>query len=105
MPLPAALLARLAKRGIVRDGKGKMSLKLHRHVLYFVFITEPEEVIAEDYSEKDDTDVNPENYEYQSRKRDGNIWQHKLKRRFQENVKGVKGKTKYSIFQGFAINS
>lgn len=46
-----------------------------------------EETIAEDY----DQSVNPENYEYQSRKRDDNIWMEKVKRRFKETTKGVKG--------------
>lgn len=46
------------------------------------------ETFAEDYSEE----INPENYEYHSKKRgDSNVWTQKLKRRFKENSMGVKG--------------
>lgn len=56
------------------------------------------ETFAEDYSEKDDS-INPENYEYQSRKRDDNIWSAKVKRRFKENAKGVRGcPNKWNVF-------
>lgn len=51
--------------------------------------TEKVETFAEDYSEKDE--INPENYEYHSKKRDNNVWTQKLKRRFKENSMGVKG--------------
>lgn len=101
MPLPAALLARLAKRGIVNKGKGDLQL-LERpqnlNLLFSIFIIlVPEETFAEDYSEKDD--INPENYEYQSRKRDDNNWMEKVKRRFKETTKGVKGcPNKYIVF-------
>jgi len=82
MPLPAALLARLAKRGIVSAAK-------------------PEETFAEnyDYSEKDDSNVNPESYEYRSSRKDDNIWKDKVKRRFNETTKGVKGcPNKWNVF-------
>jgi len=74
MPLPAALLARLAKRGIVSA-------------------TKAEETFAEDYSEKDDSNINPESYEYRSNRKDDNIWSDKVKKRFKETTrfKGVKG--------------
>jgi hypothetical protein len=57
----------------------------------FKWILEPEETFAEDYSEKDDQSVNPDSYEYQSNKRGDNIWMEKVKRRFKETTKGVKG--------------
>lgn len=53
-----------------------------------------EETFAEDY-EKD----NPENYEYRSSRKDDNIWSDKVKRRFKETTKGVKGcPNKYNVF-------
>ena len=77
MPLPAALLKRLAKRGLVNDAKD-------------------EEIIAESYD-----DFNPENYENPSSfaKRDENIWAERLKRRFTQNINsGVKGcSNKYNV--------
>lgn len=86
MPLPAALLARLAKRGIVNTGKPREN---------------PEETFAEDYSEKDDQSINPDSYEYQSSKRDDNVWTEKLKRRFKETTRGVKGcPNKWNVHHG-----
>lgn len=109
MPLPAALLARLAKRGIVNTGKVKGTWLIVTLFVKTWFVTdfcvylleiilEPEETFAEDYSEKDDS-VNPDSYEYQGRKRDDNIWMEKVKRRFKETTKGVKGcPNKWNVF-------
>ncbi|KAG5672176.1 hypothetical protein PVAND_002326 [Polypedilum vanderplanki] len=72
MPLPAALLARLQKRGIVNDGP-----KIQ------------EEVFVENHD--NDDEINPENFEYQARKRDDFRWTDKLKRRFKETTKGLSG--------------
>ncbi|CRL08125.1 CLUMA_CG020985, isoform A, partial [Clunio marinus] len=83
MPLPSTLLHRLAQRGIVNIEKSREK--------------ECEETFAEDYSEKDD--VNPENFEYHTKKRDDNIWMVKVKRRFKETTKGVKGcPNKWNVF-------
>ena len=101
MPLPPALLARLAKRGIVNSGKGKNKSNSIQNLIQFycnLASLEPEETFAEDYSERDDN-INPENYEYQSRKREDNVWTEKLKRRFKETTLGVKGcPNKWNIF-------
>lgn len=60
---------------------------------------EAEETFAEDYSEKDDSNVNPESYEYRSNRKDDNIWSDKVKRRFKETTKGVKGcPNKWNVF-------
>lgn len=79
MPLPAALLKRLAKRGLVNDAKD-------------------EEIIAEDY---DVNYGNPENYNFGNPKkaRDENVWATRLKRRFTQNINvGVKGcSNKYNV--------
>lgn len=78
------------------------SAKFERWIgnLYFL---EPEETFAEDYS-YGDKEVNPENYEYQSRKRDDNIWMEKVKRRFKETNKGVRGcPNKWNVFHGLLL--
>lgn len=49
-----------------------------------------EEVFAEDDAEEED-EINPENFEYHSRKRNNNQWMQKVKSRFKETTKGVKG--------------
>lgn len=60
----------------------------------FLVEAEKVETFAEDYSEE----INPENYEYHSKKRDNNVWTQKLKRRFKENSMGVKGcPNKYNV--------
>ena len=61
MPLPPALAARLAKRGIIsktRSGKNLIStqMKFHIFILNFdLILAEQEEVFAESYDDKDDT--------------------------------------------------
>lgn len=48
-----------------------------------------EEVFVEKY---DHDEINPENYEYQSKKRFGdNLWMEKVKRRFKQTKEGVVG--------------
>lgn len=65
----------------------------------FCLIFVAEETFAEDYSEKDDSNVNPESYEYRSSRKDDNIWSDKVKRRFKETTKGVKGcPNKWNVF-------
>ena len=106
MPLPAALLARLAKRGIVSAAKGMKNLKetsktCLNSIFYYYFILAENysETFAEDFSEKDDSHINPENYEYRSNRKDDNIWSDKVKRRFKETTKGVKGcPNKWNVF-------
>ena len=46
-----------------------------------------EEVFVEDYQDE----INPENYEYQSKKRGDNLWMEKVKRRFKQTKEGVLG--------------
>ena len=48
-----------------------------------------EEVFVENHDA--DEEINPENYEYQARKRDDFRWTDKLKRRFKETTKGLTG--------------
>lgn len=83
MPLPAALLKKLAKRGIVNDGKTAVE-------------KEQEEIIAEDY----DDGVNPENYSHPTTKRNENIWLDRLKKRLTtQKITGVKGcPNKYNVY-------
>ena len=76
MPLPAALLKRLAKRGLVNDE------------------AKDEEIIAEAYDLE-----NPENYGNPTLKTSENVWAERLKKRFTANINsGVKGcPNKYNV--------
>lgn len=83
MPLPPALLKRLAKRGLVdKSKKGG-----HER-------TAPaEEIIAEDYDEVDEEQPFDYDYDFQSRKKSQqNFWSERLKRRIVDgSVNGHKG--------------
>lgn len=98
MPLPPALLKRLAKRGLVekssKDSKGQAPA---------------EEIIAEDY---DDVEEQPYNYDYdyQPKKKAENFWSERLKRRITDGtINGYKGcPNKYNIFHRcslFCVNT
>uniref|UniRef100_A0A1B0GQN4 Polyglutamine tract-binding protein 1 n=1 Tax=Phlebotomus papatasi TaxID=29031 RepID=A0A1B0GQN4_PHLPP len=94
MPLPPALLARLAKRGIIETGKGPVNN------------IQSEEIIAEDYDDIEE----PEQYDFEPvKKPPENFWSESLKRRITEgNNLGYKGcPNKYNIFHKctlFCIN-
>lgn len=91
MPLPPALLKRLAKRGLVektsKNGKNRSAP------------VPAEEIIAEDY---DDVEEQPYNYDYdyQPKKKPENFWSERLKRRITDGtINGYKGcPNKYNIY-------
>ncbi|XP_059611315.1 polyglutamine-binding protein 1 [Phlebotomus argentipes] len=93
MPLPPALLARLAKRGIIEGGKDAESIQ-------------NEEIIAEDYDDIEE----PAQYDFEPvKKPPENFWSESLKRRITEgNSLGYKNcPNKYNIFHKctlFCIN-
>lgn len=59
-------------------------------IIDFLKFSVQEEVFVESHDDQDE--INPENYEYQSRKRFGdNLWMEKLKRRFKQTKEGVIG--------------
>ncbi|GAB0090572.1 polyglutamine-binding protein 1 [Sergentomyia squamirostris] len=93
MPLPPALLARLAKRGIIDSGKDQESVQ-------------NEEIIAEDYDDIEE----PTQYDFEPvKKPQENFWSESLKRRITEGSNtGYKGcPNKYNIFHKctlFCIN-
>lgn len=104
MPLPPALLKRLAKRGLV-DKNVKRSLS-------DVKSAQPtEEIIAEDYDEVDESRPSELDYEYQSQnKKQQNYWSERLKRRIVDgSINGYKGcPNKYNIYHRcslFCVNT
>lgn len=93
MPLPPALLKRLAKRGIVDKSKKVPSQRSGPVAL-------TEEIIAEDY---DEVEEQPFNYDqdYQSQKKSQqNFWSERLKRRIVDgSINGHKGcPNKFNIY-------
>lgn len=102
MPLPAALLKRLAKRGIV-DSK---SVKGDARVA-----APAEEIIAENYDEVEEEPYES-NYDYQpqSKKSRESFWSERLKRRIVDgSITGYKGcPNKYNVYHKcslFCVNT
>lgn len=96
MPLPPALLKRLAKRGLVDKSVKRVHSEKAAHQ------APGEEIIAEDY---DDVDENqPIDYEYnyqsQTKKSQQNFWSERLKKRIVDgSINGYKGcQNKYNIY-------
>lgn len=104
MPLPAALLKRLSKRGIVNDGTKKSTPK----------DLPAEEIIAEDYDDDNpepsiDTDLD---YQNPMKNKKPNFWSERLKRRIIDgniNFKGYRAcPNKYNVHHKctlFCINT
>lgn len=95
MPLPPALLKRLAKRGIVEKNVKRASNDSKA--------AQPaEEIIAEDYDDVDESPPIDYDYDYQtqSKKTQQNFWSERLKRRIVDgSINGYKGcPNKYNIF-------
>lgn len=91
MPLPPALLKRLAKRGLVDKSK---AAAIERPAL-------TEEIIAEDYDEVDEEQPFDYDYDYKIRKKSQqNFWSERLKQRIVDGtVNGHKGcPNKVNIF-------
>lgn len=91
MPLPPALLKRLAKRGLVNKSK---AAAIERSAL-------TEEIIAEDYDEVDEEQPFDYDYDYKIRKKSQqNFWSERLKQRIVDGtVNGHKGcPNKVNIF-------
>lgn len=110
MPLPPALLKRLAKRGLVNESSKKTS-KLTQPQQ-----TPAEEIIAEDYDDVDEErpfDGDFADYQQiQSKNKQQNFWSERLKRRIVDgsvNYKGYKGcPNKYNVHHKctvFCINT
>lgn len=97
MPLPPALLKRLAKRGLVDKSVKQKSIAAAQ--------APAEEIIAEDYDDIDD-EPRPFEYDYeyqskQNRSRQSQIWSERLKKRIVDssNIVGHKGcPNKYNIY-------
>lgn len=90
--LPAALLKRLAKRGIIENKRAKILIETQeKH--------DKEEIIAENYDEEEDEPTPYSNYDY-LKKPEENIWKDKIKTRMTEG--GFAGykccPNKYNIF-------
>lgn len=101
MPLPAALLAKLARRGIVDKGEGSVKYLKIKYLSKNPTESVPEEkeeIIAEDY----DAEEEPSQYDYDEpvRKRKANPWTENIKRRLTEGqLSGYKScPNKYNIF-------
>lgn len=106
MPLPPALLSRLAKRGIV-DKNVKRAPNDTK-------AAQPaEEIIAEDYDDVEESqpiDYNYDNYQPPVKKAQQNFWSERLKRRIVDgSINGYKGcPNKYNIYHKcslFCVNT
>lgn len=88
MPLPPALLQKLAKRGLVDKNK----LPVKRKALP---TQQNEEIIAEDYDEEE-----PYPFDYEEvKKPQENFWSERLKRRIVDgSITGYRGKKKLSVY-------
>lgn len=101
MPLPPALLKRLAKRGLV-DKNVKRDTKSSAPA---------EEIIAEDYDEVDESRPADLDYEYPTQnKKPPNFWSERLKRRIVDgSINGYKGcPNKFNIYHkcsSFCVNT
>lgn len=96
MPLPPALLKRLAKRGLVDKSTKRASNESKA-----VQNAPAEEIIAEDYDDVDETQTIDYDYDYQtqSKKSQHNFWSERLKKRIVDgSINGYKGcPNKYNI--------
>lgn len=97
MPLPPALLKRLAKRGLVEKGAKRPQNDVKTSQ------APAEEIIAEDYDDVDEVQQKAEyEYDYQthSKKTPQNFWSERLKKRIVDgSVNGYKGcANKYNIY-------
>lgn len=108
MPLPPALLKRLAKRGLVDKSVKRADAKS-------IAATQPpaEEIIAEDYDDIDEPRPFEYEYEYQSKPKrvrpPQNFWSERLKRVVDGSINGSKGcPNKYNIYHKctlFCVNT
>lgn len=95
MPLPPALLKRLAKRGIVDK-----NVKRTSNQSKVVQQVPTEEIIAEDYDDVDETQTIDYDYDYQSKskKSQQNLWSDRLKKRIVDGVINKGCPNKYNIY-------
>lgn len=107
MPLPPALLKRLAKRGIVEKHTKRTTSESKAAQQ-----TPAEEIIAEDYDDVDEAQSFDYDYDYQSqsKKSQHNFWCERLKKRIVDgSIKGYKGcPNKYNIYHRcslFCVNT
>lgn len=107
MPLPPALLKRLAKRGLVDKTTKRTS-----HESRASRPAPAEEIIAEDYDDVDENQSFEYDYDYQlqSKKSQQNFWSERLKKRIVDgSINGYKGcPNKYNIYHKcslFCVNT
>lgn len=107
MPLPPALLKRLAKRGLVDK-----SSKRAQNEAKVAQQAPAEEIIAEDYDDVDDAPPIEYDYDYQkhAKKSQQNFWSERLKKRIVDgSINGYKGcANKYNIYHKcslFCVNT
>lgn len=105
MPLPPALLKRLAKRGIVDKKRLPSESKSVQQA-------PAEEIIAEDYDDVDESQSFEYDYDYksQTKKSQQNFWSERLKKRIVDgSINGYKGcPNKYNIYHKcslFCVNT
>lgn len=103
MPLPPALLKKLAKRGLVDKSakRGSSETKAAQQA-------PTEEIIAEDYDDVDENQPIDYDYDYQlqSKKSQQNFWSERLKKRIVDgSINGYKGcPNKYNIYHKCSLH-